>query len=103
MSAALYEVLRQAAHVLAHDEAVAIVPVHKLLTTNEAADLLNISRPSLIQVLERGELPHTMVGSHRRIRIGDVMSYMHARDARRRAALERLVEQSEELGLYERT
>jgi len=103
LSAALYEVLRQAALVLVQDEAVAIVPVHKLLTTNDAADILNISRPSLIQILERGELPYMMVGTHRRIRFGDLLSYKEARDARRRAALDRLVEQSEELGLYDRT
>lgn len=103
LSTALYEVLRQAAGVLSQDEAVAIVPLHKLLTTNEAADLLNISRPSLIQVLERGELSYTKVGTHRRVRVGDLLAYMQEQAARRRAALDRLVEQSEECRLYDRT
>lgn len=103
LSIALYEVLRQASGVLAQNEAVVILPLHKLLTTNEAADLLNISRPSLIQMLERGVLPYTKVGTHRRVRVQDVLAYMQEQAIRRRAALDRLVELSEDYGLYDRT
>ena len=103
LSAALCEVLRQAAHVLAQDETVAILSMDKLLTANGAANLLNISRPSLIHILDRGALPHTLVGTHRRILLRDVIAYMQVRDARRRSALESLVQQSEDLGLYDRT
>lgn len=98
----LYTVLRQAVHVLAQDGAIVVAPVHKQLTTNEAADLLGISRPYLVQLLERGDIPFTLVGTHRRIRLHDLMDYKQRRDAQRHAALDRLAQMSDEMGLYDR-
>ncbi len=97
----LLRVLRQAADVLGqHDDAVEIVPTHKQFTTNEAADLLNVSRQYLVRLLQRGDIPFTMVGSHRRISIGDLMTYKQARDQSREAALDELAQLSQDLGLY---
>lgn len=93
--------LRQIVHVLARGEAVSIVPVHKELTTQQAADLLNISRQYLIRVLDRGEIPFYKVGSHRRLAFGDVMAYKRRRDAERRQGFDALTQLSQELGLYD--
>jgi len=98
----LYAVLRQAVHVLAQNGAVMVAPVHKQLTTNEAADLLAISRPYLVQLLERGDIPFALVGTHRRIRLNDLLAYKQKRDVARHAALDRLAQMSEDIGLYDR-
>jgi excisionase family DNA binding protein len=102
LPASLYEILRRTVHMLAQGEAVAIASAHKLLTTNEVADLLNVSRPYLMQLLARGDIPFTMVGTHHRITFGDAMEYKQRRDAKRRDGLTRLAQMTEQLGLYGR-
>lgn len=97
----LFRVLRQVIHALAEDQAVSVVPVHKQLTTQQAADLLNVSRPYLVQLLEDGKIPYSKTGTHRRVHLDDLMVYMKVRDAERERAMERLVRLSEELGLYD--
>lgn len=87
---------------LARSEAVAIVQMDRELSTQQAADLLNVSRPYLIQLLDRGEMPYARTGSHRRIRMNDVMAYKQRRDIERRAALRRLTQMSQQLGLYDK-
>jgi excisionase family DNA binding protein len=94
--------LLRAVEVLAGGSAVALVPLHREMTTQEAADVLNVSRPYLIQMLDRGEMPYTRIGTHRRIRFEDVVAYKRRRDAERRKHLDTLVDISEDLGLYER-
>ncbi len=77
---------------------VAIVPVNELLTTTEAAEMLNVSRPYFARLLDQQELPFEMVGTHRRVRLGDVLAYLQVKDKERRAALDEMVREGEELG-----
>jgi excisionase family DNA binding protein len=81
---------------------VTVIPMHAELTTVEAAALLNVSRPHLIKQLEAGELPFHMVGTHRRLRLVDVLAYRDRTDAHAEAALTAMSEQAEELGRYGR-
>lgn len=94
-----FRLLEAAIHQLSLDNAVSIVPVHKQLTTQQAADLLNISRPYLIRLLERGELPYEKVGTHRRLKLGEVLAYRRRRARAEVAALDALLLEGEELGL----
>ncbi len=97
----LYRVLEQVIPLLTAEMAVSIVPVGHLLTTQEAADLLNVSRPHLIKLLEEGSISFERVGTHRRIRFEDLMEYKHKRDKERRKALRKLTEMAQEAGLYD--
>lgn len=86
LSNLLMELLRH----IGRGDAVTLVPVSQMLTTQQAADILNVSRPFLISLLEKGELECTMVGRHRRIRAEHLFAYQQARDARRDKALSAL-------------
>lgn len=84
---------------LAIGNAVKVVPVHAELTSQEAADLLNVSRPHLVKMLEEGAIPFTKTGRHRRIRFSDLMAFKQRRDEESQEAMEELVRQTQELGL----
>lgn len=103
LPASLVRVLRRAVTALAHDDAVAVVSVQKLLAPDAAADLLNISRPYLFQLLDRGDIPSTGSGEQRSIALADLLIYKQARDTSRRQALRELTEMSQEFGLYNRS
>lgn len=80
---------------------IALTPLHSELTTRQAADLLHVSRPYLVKLLEAGDIPYYKVGKHRRVRREDVMTYKNAIDQRREAVLDELVAESQALGLYD--
>lgn len=97
----VFQVLRQIVYHLMRGRAISIVPINKELTTQEAADILNISRPYLIKLLEKGDIPFVTVGTHRRIRFMDLMAYKQHRDDECRQKLTKLTQLSEDLGLYD--
>ena len=84
---------------LADGNAVQVVPVHAELTTQEAADLLNVSRPHLVKLLEDGALPFHRTGKHRRVRFADLMQFKAARERASEQAMKELAEQAQELSL----
>ncbi len=96
----VFHLLRQLVHDLAQGNTVMIVPGHRELTTQEAADLLNVSRQYLVEVLKAGDIPFTLVGTHRRVHLDDLMEYKNKRDAKRREGLSLLTKKSQQLGLY---
>ncbi len=97
---AVYSALHQVVHLLAQGRAVAIIPYSKMLTTQQAAELLNVSRPYLVSLLEAGKIPFQRVGTHRRIRFNDLLQYRTRRDEERRQKLAHVTRLSQKLGLY---
>lgn len=84
---------------LAIGNAVKVVPVHAELTSQEAADLLNVSRPHLVKMLEEGAIPFTKTGRHWRIRFSDLMAFKQRRAEESQRAMEALAKQAQELGM----
>ena len=97
----VYQALRQVVHMMAAGRVISLVPHDHYLSSQEAAEILNVSRPFLYTLLNEGQIPYTMIGTHRRIQIEDLMEYKRKRDQTRRQALSELVAVSQELGFYE--
>jgi excisionase family DNA binding protein len=91
----LIEVLTQ----MAQGNAVTIVPLHAELTTQEAADILNVSRPYFVELLETGKIPFRKVGTRRRVLCEDVLNYKKGIDSQRAKILEELAAQAQELNM----
>jgi excisionase family DNA binding protein len=83
-------------------KAVSIVPEHQQLTTQRAADILGVSRPFLVRLLENGDMPFHMVGSHRRIYLRDLLDYKRRRDAARHEAINNMARAEMEAGTYDK-
>jgi excisionase family DNA binding protein len=93
LSGLLMELLRH----VGRGDAVTLVPVSQMLTTQQAADILNVSRPYLISLLDREEIRFTLVGRHRRIKAEDLFGYKTARDSNRSSALSALARDDAEI------
>lgn len=78
---------------------VKLIPVHAEMTTQEAADILNMSRPTLIKILDEGDIPYHRSGNRRKVKYKDVMAYKHEVDTKRLNALNELSELDQSLGL----
>ncbi len=95
LTASLLEVLR----LVSSGRGFRMIPVEAELTTQQAADLLNVSRPFLVNLLENGEVPFTKTGRHRRVRANDLFAFKEKRDANRSDALSDLARMDAEDGL----
>lgn len=87
LTPALSDLLVKVLRHIGSGDAVTLVPVSQMLTTQQAADILNVSRPFLIGLLDRNQINHTMVGRHRRIRAEDLFAYREQRAVARDKAL----------------
>lgn len=101
-SGTLLQALRQIVHSMGEGKMVFVQEEEEILTTQEAADILHVSRPYLIKLLEEGNIPFTKVGLHRRIRFKDLRDYQKRRKEERREALREMGRISQELGLYDK-
>ncbi|MBP6996803.1 MAG: helix-turn-helix domain-containing protein [Phycicoccus sp.] len=99
----MVEVLRQVATALSTGMGVNVAPLNAMLTTQEAADFLGVSRPTLVRILDRGEIPMEKPGRHRYVRLSDLLEYQQRTREARRAALGEMVRLTEAEGLYDAT
>ncbi|WP_293135042.1 excisionase family DNA-binding protein [Microcoleus sp. bin38.metabat.b11b12b14.051] len=97
----LYQILRQAAHLMAAGRAVSLVPIEQDMTVEESAILLNVSQEFLIKLLTEGAIKYVKIGSERRICLGDLMAYKKQPTVKRREILRELAEFSQEEELNE--
>lgn len=88
---------------MSRGQAITLIPVGQELTTQQAAEILHVSRPHLTKLLEAGEMPFHKVGTHRRIAIEDVLAYRERRASQRADALRELTRLGQELGGYRQT
>lgn len=95
--ASAFHALQRVVQGMARGQTMTLVPHGKELTTQEAADLLHVSRPHLVKLLDEGTIPHHKVGTHRRVRIEDALNYRERRAATRREKLDELTRLSEDL------
>ncbi len=101
LPASLLYLLKQMVHDMSQGRAVMLVSRDQMLTTQQAADILNVSRPFLVKLLEEQRIPFIKTGKHRRITFEDLMVYKHKRDAQRRQGLAELTRLGEDMGDYD--
>jgi excisionase family DNA binding protein len=97
----VHRALEQVVHEMACGNAVRVLPVKTEFSTQQAADLLNVSRPHLVKLLERREIPYHRAGSHRRVVLEDLLVYKESSDREKLEALDEIGRLSGELGLYD--
>jgi excisionase family DNA binding protein len=94
-------VLAEVLGLMAQGNLVTLIPMEAELSTQQAAELMGVSRPFFIKLLEAGKLPYRKVGEHRRIRYQDLEAFMEAERVARHAALDEMTAEAQQLGLYE--
>ncbi|CRK60996.1 Excisionase [Alloactinosynnema sp. L-07] len=97
----VFDLLRDVLQALSQGLAITIAPSHTVLTTSEAAHLLGISRPTLVRLLESGEIPYEQPARHRRVRLQDVLAYQERARRARAAGLDEMVRDAEDHGIYD--
>ncbi|WP_417736073.1 helix-turn-helix domain-containing protein [Rosistilla oblonga] len=95
----VFDVLVKTLAIMAEGKAFSLIPVDKELTTQQAADILNVSRPFLSKVLDLGEIPHRKVGRNRRVKFRDLIEYKKNQEQSSKAALQSLADEAQELGM----
>jgi excisionase family DNA binding protein len=97
----VFEVLREVVIALSQGLAITVAPHQTVLSTSEAAQLLGVSRPTLVRLLESGEIPFDKPSRHRRIRLADLLAFQQRSRRRRASLLDQMVADAEEAGVYE--
>lgn len=97
----VFEVLRDVVLAMSQGLAITVAPQHTILTTSEAAHLLGVSRPTLVRLLEAGEIPYDQPNRHRRVRLADLLAYQDRARRARAAGLDEMVRAGEDDGLYD--
>jgi len=95
----VFNVLMRVLAVMSEGKAFSLIPMDKELTTQQAADILNVSRPYLNKILDLGDIAHRKVGRNRRIKFSDLMEYKKSQEQKSNAALQELAEQAQELDM----
>jgi len=95
----VFDVLMRVLAVMSQGKAFSLIPTDKELTTQQAADILNVSRPYLNKILDLGDIAHRKVGRNRRIKFCDLMQYKNAQEKKSTTALEELAEQAQDLDM----
>ena len=95
----VFNVLMRLLSVMSEGKAFSLIPMDKELTTQQAADILNVSRPYLNKILDLGEIAHRKVGRNRRIKFSDLMEYKKSQEQKSKAALQELADQAQELDM----
>jgi excisionase family DNA binding protein len=103
LPAEVYQVLVEVVEAMREGKAITLVPRTQRLTTQEGADFLGVSRPTLVKLLEAGKIPYEQPGRHRRILFTDLLAYQERQRENRRAALDQMTEDADEAGLYSGT
>jgi excisionase family DNA binding protein len=99
LSEGTFELIVRILTEMAKGNGIMVIPIHAELTTQQAADFLNVSRPFIIGLLEKGEIPFRTVGRHRRIRLEDIVNYKKIVETKRLATLNELAAQAQELNM----
>lgn len=97
----VYRLLTQVVEAMREGKVISLVPRTQRLTTQEAADFLGISRPTLVKLLEGGKIPYDQPGRHRRILFNDLLAFQQRQHTSRHAALDQMTEDASEAGLYQ--
>ena len=98
---ATLRLLSQILALMARQQTFMLYPERSELTTKQAAEVLGVSRPFLIRILESGEIPYRKIGRHRRVLMKDVLAYKETMQVKRRAALDEMVKLTEDTGGYD--